>query len=127
MTEPIRLAEAIADLLADPSDLASVLSAQPWKAHSLAHGLPVIATAVGGLPEALGSTADGTLPGQLIPPGDPAALAAALGDWLRDEGHRHRLRTAVRQRQTTLRGWEQTTQEIADALTAQPFRYQRSR
>jgi hypothetical protein len=25
------------------------------------------------------------------------------------------------------RGWEQTTQAIADALTAQPFRYQRSR
>ena len=36
--------------------------------EALAHGLPVIATAVGGLPEALGSTADGTRPGQLIPP-----------------------------------------------------------
>jgi len=86
--------------------------------EALAHGLPVIATAVGGLPEAFGSAADGTGPGQLIPPGDPAALAAALGDWLGDEGHRHRLRAAVRQRQPTLRGWEQTTQEIADALTA---------
>jgi hypothetical protein len=86
--------------------------------HTLTHGLPVIATAVGGLPEAFGSTADGTGPGQLIPPGDPAALAAALVDWLGDEGHRHRLRAAVRQRQPTLRGWEQTTQEIADALTA---------
>ena len=86
--------------------------------EALAHGLPVIATAVGGLPEAFGSTADGTGPGQLIPPGDPAALAAALGDWLGDEDHRHRLRAAVRQRQPTLRGWEQTTQEIADALTA---------
>jgi glycosyltransferase involved in cell wall biosynthesis len=95
--------------------------------EALAHGLPVIATAVGGLPEAFGSAADGTGPGQLIPPGDPAALAAALGDWLGDEGHRHRLRAAVRQRQPTLRGWEQTTQEIAEALTAQPFRYQRSR
>jgi hypothetical protein len=77
-----------------------------------------IASAVGGRPEAFGSTADGTGPGQLIPPGDPAALAAALGDWLDDEDHRHRLRAAVRQRQPTLRGWEQTTQEIADALTA---------
>jgi len=86
--------------------------------EALAHGLPVIATAVGGLPEAFGSTADGTGPGQLIPPGDPAALAAALGDWLGDEGHRHRLRAAVRQRQPTLRGWEQTTQEVAEALTA---------
>jgi glycosyltransferase involved in cell wall biosynthesis len=86
--------------------------------EALAHGLPVIATDVGGLPEAFGPTADGTGPGQLIPPGDPAALAAALGDWLGDEDHRHRLRAAVRQRQPTLRGWEQTTQELADALTA---------
>jgi glycosyltransferase involved in cell wall biosynthesis len=86
--------------------------------EALAHGLPVIAADVGGLPEALGSTADGTRPGQLIPPGDPAALAAALGDWLGDERHRHRLRAAARERRSTLRGWEQTTQEIANALTA---------
>jgi glycosyltransferase involved in cell wall biosynthesis len=86
--------------------------------EALAHGVPVIATAVGGLPEAFGATAAGTGPGQLIPPGDPAALAAALGDWLDDEGHRRRLRAAVRQRQPTLQGWDQTTQEIAHALTA---------
>jgi glycosyltransferase involved in cell wall biosynthesis len=85
--------------------------------EALAHGLPVIAAAVGGLPEALGSTADGTRPGQLVPPGDPAALAAALGDWLGDERYRRRLRAAARQRRSTLRGWEQTTQEIAKALT----------
>jgi glycosyltransferase involved in cell wall biosynthesis len=86
--------------------------------EALAHGLPVIAAAVGGLPEALGSAADGTRPGQLIPPGDPAALAAALGDWLDDDRHRHRLRAAAQQRQSTLHGWEQTTKEVADALTA---------
>jgi glycosyltransferase involved in cell wall biosynthesis len=86
-------------------------------AEALAHGLPVIAAAVGGLPEALGCTADGTRPGQLVPPGDPAALAAALGKWLGDERHRHRLRAAAQQRRTSLRGWEQTTQEIANALT----------
>jgi glycosyltransferase involved in cell wall biosynthesis len=85
--------------------------------EALAHGLPVIAADVGGLPEALGSTEDGIRPGQLVPPGDPAALAAALGRWLGDERHRHRLRTAARRRQSTLRGWEQTTQEIANALT----------
>jgi len=85
--------------------------------EALAYGLPVIAAAVGGLPEALGFAADGTRPGQLIPPGDPAALAAALADWLGSEGHRHRLRAAARQRRLTLRGWEQTTHEIANALT----------
>jgi glycosyltransferase involved in cell wall biosynthesis len=86
--------------------------------EALAHGLPVIAAAVGGLPEALGSTADGIRPGQLVPPGDPAALAGALGDWLGDERHRHRLRAAAQQRRSTLHGWEQTTQELANALTA---------
>jgi glycosyltransferase involved in cell wall biosynthesis len=86
--------------------------------EALAHGLPVIAAAVGGLPEALGCTADGTRPGQLVPPGDPAALAAALRDWLGDERHRRRLRAAARQRRLTLPGWAQTTQEIANALTA---------
>jgi glycosyltransferase involved in cell wall biosynthesis len=86
--------------------------------EALAHGLPVIAAAVGGLPEALGSAADGTRPGQLVPPGDPAALAVALGDWLGDERHRHRLRAAAQQRRPALHGWDQTTQEIANALTA---------
>jgi glycosyltransferase involved in cell wall biosynthesis len=84
--------------------------------EALAHGLPVIAAAVGGLPEALGSSTDVTRPGQLIPSGDPAALAAAIGEWLGDERHRHRLRTAARKRRSNLRGWEHTTQEIVNAL-----------
>jgi glycosyltransferase involved in cell wall biosynthesis len=86
--------------------------------EALAHGLPVIAAAVGGLPEALGSTANGTRPGQLVPAQDPAALAAALADWLGNERHRQRLRAAAAQRRQTLPGWEQTTREIANALTA---------
>src|SRR5260370_19642293 len=86
--------------------------------EALAHGLPVIAAAVGGLPEALGSSTDGTRPGQLIPSGDPAALAAAIGDWLGDERHRHRLRAAARKRRSNPRGWGQTTQKITKAPTA---------
>ncbi len=65
--------------------------------EALAHGLPVLAAAVGGLPEALGASPDGSRPGQLIPAGDPAALAAAIRDWLTDGRHRHRLRAAARQ------------------------------
>ena len=54
--------------------------------EALARGLPVVATDVGGLPEALGPAADGRLPGLLVPPDDPAALAAALRRWLADAG-----------------------------------------
>ncbi len=108
-------AYATADLLVAPSRSETY---GMTVTEALAHGLPVIAAAVGGLPEALGSTADGTRPGQLIPPGDPAALAAALADWLGDERHRHRLRAAAQQRRSTLCSWEQTTQEISNALTA---------
>ena len=50
--------------------------------EALARGIPVLATAVGGLPEALGRAPDGSLPGLLVPPDDPAALAGALRRWL---------------------------------------------
>ena len=53
--------------------------------EALAHGVPVLAADVGGLPEALGTTPGGQRPGLLVPPGDPAALAAAVRDWLVDE------------------------------------------
>jgi glycosyltransferase involved in cell wall biosynthesis len=86
--------------------------------EALAHGLPVLATEAGGLPEALGFTADGRRPGLLVPPDDPAALAAALSDWLGDERHRLNLQAAVQHRRSTLHGWDHTTQQIANALTA---------
>jgi glycosyltransferase involved in cell wall biosynthesis len=104
-----------ADLLVAPSRSETYGMAV---AEALAHGLPVLAAAVGGLPEALGASPDGTRPGQLIPAGDPAALAAAIRDWLTDERHRHRLRAAAGERRSSLGGWERTTQDIATALTA---------
>jgi glycosyltransferase involved in cell wall biosynthesis len=109
-------AYATADLLVAPSRSETYGMAVT---EALAHGLPVIGTAVGGLPEALGFSTEGTRPGQLIPSGDPAALAAAIRRWLTDERHRRRMRTAARKRRSSLRVWEQTTQEIANALTAQ--------
>jgi glycosyltransferase involved in cell wall biosynthesis len=107
-------AYTIADLLVAPSRSETYGMAVT---EALAHGLPVVAAAVGGLPEALGYSTDGIRPGQLIPSGDPAALAAAIGDWLGDERHRRRLRAAARKRRSNLPGWEHTTQEIANALT----------
>jgi glycosyltransferase involved in cell wall biosynthesis len=84
--------------------------------EALARGLPVIATAVGGLPGALGSTTDGRLPGLLVPPADREALAAALKDWLTDAGLRRRLREAARERRKTLSGWQAPTDRIAGVL-----------
>ena len=52
--------------------------------EALARGVPVLAAEVGGVTEALGHGADGTRPGLLVAPGDPAALGAALRAWLGD-------------------------------------------
>ena len=72
--------------------------------EALARGLPVLAAEVGGVTEALGHGEDGTRPGLLVPPGDPAALGAALRAWLGDAELRGRLRRAARERRASLRG-----------------------
>jgi glycosyltransferase involved in cell wall biosynthesis len=84
--------------------------------EALAHGIPVIGAAVGGVPEALGLTVDGMRPGRLVTPDDPVALGAALAEWLRDETHRRRLRCAAFRRRSTLAGWDQTVRDLQVAL-----------
>ncbi len=63
---------------------------------SIAFGLgtPVIASAIGGLAELITDGVDGVL----VPPGDPAALARAIVDLMRDENRRHRLSAAAQLR-----------------------------
>jgi glycosyltransferase involved in cell wall biosynthesis len=56
--------------------------------ESLAHGTPVIATSVGGVPEIV----DHDRSGWLVPPGDAAAMAAALTRFTTDAEARRRLR-----------------------------------
>jgi glycosyltransferase involved in cell wall biosynthesis len=85
--------------------------------EALARGLPVVAAEVGGVPEALGHGADGTRPGLLVPPDDPAALRDALRSWLEDADLRRRLRRAARERRASLSGWSRTTSVLADVLT----------
>jgi glycosyltransferase involved in cell wall biosynthesis len=84
--------------------------------EALAHGLPVIATDVGGVTEALGHDAAGIRPGLLVPPDDPASLSSALRAWLGDAGLRGQLRRAARERRKSLSGWPRTTSVIAGVL-----------
>jgi glycosyltransferase involved in cell wall biosynthesis len=84
--------------------------------EALSRGLPVLTTEVGGVTEALGHGEDGTRPGLLVPPGDPAALAAALRAWLEDAGLRDRLRRAARERRAKLRPWAATASAVAEVL-----------
>jgi glycosyltransferase involved in cell wall biosynthesis len=84
--------------------------------EALARGLPVVATTVGGLPEALGRGADGSQPGLLVPPGDPEALAAALRSWFGDTVLRQRLRSVAQERRLTLPGWSATAARISGVL-----------
>jgi glycosyltransferase involved in cell wall biosynthesis len=62
--------------------------------EAMAAGLPVVASSVGGVPEAV---VDGET-GLLVPPGDPSSLAAALEQLLGDAELRRRLGQAGRSR-----------------------------
>jgi sugar transferase (PEP-CTERM/EpsH1 system associated) len=55
--------------------------------EAMASGLPVVATAVGGNPELV----DEGRTGRLVPPADPAAMAAAIGEYVanREMGRQH--------------------------------------
>jgi glycosyltransferase involved in cell wall biosynthesis len=78
--------------------------------EAFARGLPVVASDVGGVREALCGA------GVLVPPDDPGELAAALRRWLTDAGHRAEQRAAARSRRTTLAGWDRTVARMAEAL-----------
>ena len=83
--------------------------------EALARGLPVVATAVGGVSEALGWVG-ADRPGLLVPPGDATGLAAALRHWLDDHDLRERLRHLAAERRATLPDWSTTTEQVARVL-----------
>ncbi|HEX4685916.1 MAG TPA: glycosyltransferase family 4 protein [Nocardioides sp.] len=115
-------AYGVADLLVLPSRTESFGMVV---VEALANGLPVVATAVGGVPEALGRAPVGALPGMLVPPEDPDALAGALRAWLDDPGLRERLGRAAAGRRPTLRRWSRTAEDVAsvlDRVAARPLR-----
>jgi glycosyltransferase involved in cell wall biosynthesis len=84
--------------------------------EALARGIPVLATEVDGVPEALGWAGDGSRPGMLVPAEDPAALAAAIRRWLTDDDLRGRLRQAAADRRTRLRSWQDAATDLIEAF-----------
>jgi glycosyltransferase involved in cell wall biosynthesis len=87
-----------ADLVVQPSHFEALgLSA----IEALACGVPLVASAVGGL---LDFVVDG-VNGRLCPPHDPAALAACIGPLLADEAERARL--AARARGSVVREYDE--------------------
>lgn len=105
----VQCAYATADVLVHPSrgEMYGMVIVE-----ALAHGLPVIASDVGGVIEALGSAEAGLL----VAPGDPRALAAAVGSWLSDEVLRAELRRAARLRRPALPTWAATAHAVGVAL-----------
>ncbi|MER6286170.1 glycosyltransferase family 4 protein [Streptomyces sviceus] len=88
--------------------------------EALARGIPVLATDVGGVTEAVGRAPDGGVPGILVPPEDPAALAAELRGWFGEADVRRRLKAAARGRRAALDGWATTARSLAGVLGRLP-------
>jgi glycosyltransferase involved in cell wall biosynthesis len=80
-------------------------------AEAMAHGRPVVASAVGGLPDMI---RDGET-GLLVPPRDPAALRAAIDRLLADAELRRRLGRAARERIAELCAWERVLDRTIEA------------
>ena len=105
---------------------ARVVLATPWyepfgitPLEAAACGRPVVGTAVGGL---LDTVEDGAT-GRLVPPRDPAALAAAVQVLLDDAALARRWGAAARRRALARYDWAQVAQETEAALaTVVPHR-----
>jgi glycosyltransferase involved in cell wall biosynthesis len=65
--------------------------------EAMAHGIPVIATNVGGIPDIIDADS-----GILIPPGDAAALADAMATLANDPKRRNEMGAAARERHQKL-------------------------
>lgn len=80
-------------------------------AEALAHGLPVVACAVGPMPDLIGPDA-----GILVRPDDPAVLATALASLLDDDVLRGRLSAGARLRAAQLPRWSDTARGFRAVL-----------
>lgn len=95
-------------------------------AEGLARGIPVIATDVGGQPEALGAAGDRTVPGQLVPIGESGALARTVRRWLTEPGLRDQWRTSAADRRRGLTPWTETARTVGEVLMQVSHRVNRA-
>jgi glycosyltransferase involved in cell wall biosynthesis len=79
--------------------------------EALARGLPVVASDTGGIAAMVGEDA-----GILVPPGDVAALARALGAVIDDAALRARLAAGARRRRAALPTWDDAARRMEDTL-----------
>ncbi len=79
--------------------------------QAMASGVPLVATTAGALPEVAGRDGETAL---LVPPGDAAALARAIGALLDDEALRTRLSEAALRRSRERFSWSATARATAD-------------
>jgi D-inositol-3-phosphate glycosyltransferase len=100
---------------------ATVVLATPWyepfgitPLEAAACGRPVVGSAVGGL---LDTIEDGVT-GRLVPPRDPAALAAAVLELLDDPARAERMGRAARRRARARYDWTQVAGETETVLSA---------
>jgi len=84
--------------------------------EALARGVPAV-VGEGGAVEALGSAPTGEIPGAVVPPGDPSALASVLRRWLTEKAYRDATRRAALARRSTLEQWDVTAELVRTALT----------
>ena len=83
-------------------------------AEALARGIPVLASQVGGIPEALADSDAGIL----VPAGDAAALSTVLRQWWASSGLRTELTTAAVDARYGVRSWGSTVSTIDAMLSA---------
>jgi glycosyltransferase involved in cell wall biosynthesis len=86
-------------------------------AEALAHGLPVISTTTGAIPELVGLEGKSeSVAGVLAPPGNTEAITAALSTMLGDKGAREQFAASARRIRDRLPTWDTAAAHMAAAL-----------